>query len=169
MLVAPNYLLPRLLELIEREAQHARAGKGGRIRAKLNGLADPDVVRALYAASQAGVDIELIVRGICTLRPGVPGVSERIRVVSILGRFLEHARILHFANAGDPEYYIGSADWRTRNLRRRVEVVTPVRDAACRQRLGDILDAELRDPDAWELSSDGRYVRPASRFSTSTA
>jgi polyphosphate kinase len=169
MLVAPNYLLPRLLELIEREAQHARAGKGGRIRAKLNGLADPDVVRALYAASQAGVDIELIVRGICTLRPGVPGVSERIRVVSILGRFLEHARILHFANAGDPEYYIGSADWRTRNLRRRVEVVTPVRDAACRQRLGDILDAELRDPDAWELSPDGRYVRPASRFSTSTA
>lgn len=169
ILVSPTFLLPRLLELIEREAEHARTGKGGRIRAKFNGLADPDVVRALYGASQAGVDIELIVRGICTLRPGVPGVSERIRVVSILGRFLEHARIFRFENAGDPEYYIGSADWRSRNLRRRVEVVTPVRDPACRQRLSDILAAELRDPDAWELSSDGGYMRAAGPVSTSTA
>ncbi len=169
ILVSPTYLLPRLLELIEREAHHARAGKGGRIRAKLNGLADPEVIQTLYAASQAGVDIDLIVRGICTLRPGVVGVSERIRVISILGRFLEHARIFHFANGGDPEYYIGSADWRSRNLRRRVEVVTPVRDAASRQRLAEILDAELRDPDAWELLPDGQYARSAARFATSTA
>ncbi len=157
ILVAPTHLLGRLLALIEREAAHARAGESGRIRAKLNGLADPEIIEALYRASQAGVAIDLSVRGVCTLRPGVVGLSERIRVVSILGRFLEHARIYHFANAGAPEYYIGSADWRPRNLRRRVEVVAPVRDPVCRSRLDAILESELADGTAWELLSDGSY------------
>ncbi|MGH7530282.1 MAG: polyphosphate kinase 1 [Gemmatimonadales bacterium] len=159
ILVSPTFLLPRLLQLIERETEHARAGRPAGIRAKLNGLADPDVVEALYRASQAGVNIELVVRGVCRLRPGVPGLSERIRVVSILGRFLEHARILRFTNGGDPDYYIGSADWRPRNLRRRVEVVAPVRDAACRARLDEILERQLADPDGWELAADGGYAR----------
>ena len=161
ILVAPTYLLHRLVELIDREAEHARAGRTARIRAKLNGLADAEVIAALYRASAAGVDIDLIVRGVCTLRPGVPGLSDRIRVVSILGRFLEHARISHFTNGGDAEYYLGSADWRPRNLRRRVEVVAPVSDPACRGRLDAILDAELADPTAWELQSDGSYRRRA--------
>ena len=161
ILVSPTYLANRLVELIDREAAHARAG-GGRdtwIRAKLNGLADPEIITALYRASQAGVDVALVVRGVCTLRPGVVGLSERIRVVSVLGRFLEHARIYAFANGGDAEYYIGSADWRARNLRQRVEVVTPVRDAACRSRLDAILAAELDDPTAWDLDPDGGYHR----------
>ena len=159
LLVAPNFLLPTLLAHIERETEHARAGRPARIRAKLNGLSDTKVVDALYRASRAGVEIDLIVRSLCTLRPGVPGLSERIRVVSGLGRFLEHARIYHFANGGEDEYYIGSADWRTRNLRRRVEVVTPVRDADGRARLDRILELELADPTAWELRSSGEYVR----------
>ena len=159
LLVAPAGLLDGLLARIEREADHARAGRGGRIRAKLNGLADVTVIQALYRASQAGVDVELVVRGICTLRPAVPGLSERIRVVSILGRFLEHARIYHFANGGGgaDEYYIGSADWRPRNLRRRVEVVAPVFDAAARAQLDRILETELNLPAAWLLSADGSY------------
>src|SRR5207247_1841276 len=132
LLVAPTNMLRRFLDLIEREAEHARAGRGGRIRVKLNGLADGPVIAALYRASQAGASVELVVRGICMLRPGVPGLSERIRVTSILGRFLEHARIYHFENGGAAEYYIGSADWRPRNLRRRIEVAVPVRDAAAR-------------------------------------
>ena len=161
ILVSPTYLANRLVELIDREAAHARAGGGGgaRIRAKLNGLADPEIITALYRASQAGVDVDLIVRGVCTLRPGVVGLSERIRVVSVLGRFLEHARIYHFANGDAAEYYIGSADWRARNLRHRVEVVAPVRDAACRSRLDAILEAELADPTAWDLDPDGAYHR----------
>ena len=164
LLVAPADLLDRLLAMIEREAVHARAGRRARIRAKLNGLADSTVAQALYKASQAGVDVDLVVRGICTLRPGVPGLSERIRVVSILGRFLEHARIYHFANGGDDgeEYYIGSADWRPRNLRRRVEVVVPVFDPAARRTLDGILTAELTAPAAWLLRPDGGYDRPES-------
>ncbi|HEV8380430.1 MAG TPA: polyphosphate kinase 1 [Gemmatimonadales bacterium] len=157
LLVAPTAMLERLLALIDREAAHARAGKPARIRAKLNALSDSTVIQALYRASQAGVTIDLVVRGICTLRPGVPGLSERIRVVSILGRFLEHARIYHFANGGDEEYYIGSADWRPRNLRRRVEVMTPVFDPAARQRLNKILTQELMTQDAWLLRPDGGY------------
>jgi polyphosphate kinase len=164
LLVAPTNMLDRFLGLIGREAEHARAGRGGRIRAKLNGLADATVIDALYRAAQAGVDVELVVRGLCMLRPGVPGLSERIRVVSILGRFLEHGRIYHFANAGAPEYYIGSADWRPRNLRRRVEVVTPVDDPRARARLDHVLDVQLADPGAWTLQSDGTYARdPAAR------
>jgi polyphosphate kinase len=159
LLVAPTNMLDRLLALIAREAEHARAGRGGRIRAKLNGLADCTVIGALYRASQAGVDIELVVRGICMLRPGIPGLSERIRVVSVLGRFLEHGRIYYFGNAGAPEYYIGSADWRPRNLRRRIEVLTPVDDAAARSRLDRILDTELTQAGAWSLESDGSYTR----------
>jgi polyphosphate kinase len=159
LLVAPTDLLDRLLALIERETEHARAGKPARIRAKLNAISDSTVIQALYRASQAGVSIDLVVRGICTLRPGVPGLSERIRVVSILGRFLEHARIYHFANAGNEEYYMGSADWRPRNLRRRVEVVAPVYDAAARQKLDAILTHQLADPHAWLLRADGGYDR----------
>jgi polyphosphate kinase len=160
LLVAPTDMLERFLALIARETAHARTGRGGRIRAKLNGLADCSVIGALYSASQAGVDVELVVRGICMLRPGIPGLSERIRVVSVLGRFLEHARIYQFANGGEePEYYVGSADWRPRNLRRRIEVVAPVDDAAARARLDGILDRELADPEAWTLQSDGTYLQ----------
>ncbi len=159
LLVAPTDMLDRFLALIARETEHARAGRGGRIRAKLNGLADCTVIGALYRASQAGVDVDLVVRGICMLRPGIPGLSGRIRVVSVLGRFLEHARIYHFANAGAPEYYLGSADWRPRNLRRRVEVITPVDDAAARARIDRILERELVEPGAWRLESDGSYTR----------
>jgi polyphosphate kinase len=162
LLVSPADLLERVLAMIEREAAHARAGRPARIRAKLNGLADATVTQALYRASQAGVDIDLSVRGICTLRPGVPGLSERIRVVSILGRFLEHGRIYHFANGGtEEEYYIGSADWRPRNLRRRVEVVAPVHDPALREKLDAILQEELEGSSEhkrrWMLTADGRY------------
>jgi polyphosphate kinase len=159
LLVAPNFLLPALLARIEREAEHARAGRPARIRVKVNGLSDSTVVDALYRASRAGVEIDLIVRSLCTLRPGVPGLSERIRVISGLGRFLEHARIYHFGNGGDDEYFIGSADWRPRNLRRRVEVVAPIRDQAARVRLDRLLELELADPTAWEMRESGEYVR----------
>ena len=117
------------------------------------------MVQALYSASQAGVTIELVVRGIFTLRPGVPGVSERIRVVSRLGRFLEHARIYEFGPPGRAQHYIGSADWRPRNLRRRIEAVVPVEDPAARERLTTQLDRELADPQAWVLHADGSYGR----------
>lgn len=160
IVVAPSGLLPWLLGAIATEIDHALAGRPARIRAKINGLADAEVIRALYRASEAGVQVELVVRGQCTLRPGLPGVSSRIRVVSILGRFLEHARIYHFTNGGDDRYYIGSADWRPRNLRRRVEVVVATRAPEARARLGAILDAELADSTGWELQHDGRYERP---------
>jgi polyphosphate kinase len=157
LLVAPEHLLPGLLARIGRETEHARARRPARIRAKLNGLDDPEIIRALYDASQAGVEIDLIVRGLCTLKPGVPGLSDRIRVRSIVGRFLEHARIYHFANDGADEYLIGSADWRSRNLRRRVEVVAFVLDPDSRARLDAILTCELEDPSAWVLAGDGSY------------
>jgi polyphosphate kinase len=157
LLVAPEHLLPGLLERIEREKEHARSSRPARIRAKLNGLDDPEVIRALYAASEAGVEIDLMVRGVCTLKPGVPGVSSRIRVRCLVGRFLEHARIYHFGNGGADEYFIASADWRSRNLRHRVEAATPVLDPACRRRLDLVLTRELADPSAWELGPDGTY------------
>ena len=157
--VAPNSLAPEIGRCIEREIEHARAGRPARIQAKMNGLADRKVVRALYRASEAGVEVDLVVRAICTLRPGVPGLSSRIRIQSILGRFLEHARIYYFHNAGQDEYFMGSADWRKRNLRKRVEVVTPVDDVAARRRLRRILDAELADPRAWVLRPDGCWER----------
>jgi polyphosphate kinase len=157
--VAPDGLLPWLLERVDREVEHARAGRPARIRAKLNGLADTEVVQALYRASRAGVTIDLVVRGVCILRPGVPGHSDGIRVVSRLGRFLEHARIYHFGNGGAEEYCIGSADWRPRNLRRRVEVVAPVTDPTARATLDEMLTRELTDPDRWVLEADGSYTR----------
>jgi polyphosphate kinase len=158
-LISPRQLLPELLSRIEREAAHARAGKAAHIRMKVNGLSDSDVVNALFRASQDGVRIELVVRGVCTLRPGVSGVSDRITIVSVLGRFLEHARAFYFANAGAPEYYIGSADLRPRNLRRRVELMAPVRDPASRAQIDALFDAYVADPCAWELTSAGEYVR----------
>ncbi len=157
LLVAPQHLLPGLLERIARESEHARSRRPARVRAKLNGLDDPEVIRALYQASHDGVEIDLVVRGLCTLKPGVPGLSERIRVRGLVGRFLEHARIVHFHNGGEDEYLIGSADWRSRNLRRRVEVLTPVLDPDCRARLDGILERELDDPSAWVLTADGSY------------
>jgi polyphosphate kinase len=159
LLVAPRHLLPGILQRIEREAAHARAGHEARITAKLNGLSDPDIVRALYRASRDGVEVDLIVRGICTLRPGVARRSDRIRVTSVVGRFLEHSRIYRFLNAGSPEYFIGSADLRPRNLRRRVEVLAPIRAAAHRQTIDRILDAYLNDPTAWELAVNGEYTK----------
>jgi polyphosphate kinase len=162
-LVAPAGLITGLCERIEREAEHAREGRGGRIRMKVNGISDREVVHALYRASQAGVEIDLIVRGICTLTPGVPGISDNIRVISIVGRFLEHARIMHFGGGGAPEYFIGSADLRPRNLRRRVEVLAPVHDIDLRSRLDWLLDLELSDPTAWELSSNGTYQQRQGR------
>jgi polyphosphate kinase len=158
-LVAPSQLLPSLLERIEREATHARAGRASGITIKANGLADREVVQALYRASQAGVPIDLVIRGICTLRPGVAGLSDTIRVVSVVGRFLEHSRIYRFENDGAPEYFIGSADMRPRNLRRRVELLVPVPDTTHRARLDDILTRYLDDGTAWELRPDGSFVR----------
>jgi len=161
-LVAPVQLLPSILELIERETRHARAGKAAGIRIKVNGLSDAEVVRALYRASEAGVRIELIVRGICTLRPDVAGRSDTIRVLSVVGRFLEHSRVYRFENAGDPEYFIGSSDLRPRNLRRRVELLVPVLDTTHREQLDRILELYLQDGTGWALRADGSYVRSAS-------
>ncbi|MEO7520562.1 MAG: polyphosphate kinase 1, partial [Gemmatimonas sp.] len=160
LLVAPSNLRERTIALIDREAEHASAGRGGRIIAKMNALVDPDVISALYRASQAGVQTDLIVRGICCLVPGLPHMSERIRVISIVGRFLEHSRALYFANGGRPEYFIGSADWMPRNLDRRVEVLTPIEDLQLHQQLHSVLETSLADDrQAWELGSDGSYAR----------
>jgi polyphosphate kinase len=158
LLVAPQGLRPRLLALIAREAAHARAGRPARIVAKMNAVVDHEVIDALYDASEAGVTIDLIVRGICCLRPGVPGRSERIRVISVIGRFLEHSRIWMFENGGTAEFFIGSADWMPRNLDRRVEVVTPVSAEAHRRHLRAVLDVCLEDDrTAWELTAAGDY------------
>jgi polyphosphate kinase len=160
LLVAPGDMRQRFRELIDRETEHARQGKGGRIIAKMNALVDGDTIEALYQASQAGVEIDLIVRGICCLRPGVPGVSEHIRVISIIGRFLEHSRVFYFANAGEEEYYFGSADWMPRNFDRRVEAVAPVDDKTLHPRLHSLLETLLHDNrQAWELEPDGSYIQ----------
>jgi polyphosphate kinase len=156
--VAPRTLRQRTLEAVEREAAHARAGKKARIIVKLNSLADPEVIRALYRASQAGAEIDLIIRGICCLRPGVKGVSETIRVRSIVGRFLEHSRALYFYNDGAEDIFLSSADWMPRNLNSRIEVVFPVEDPRLKEKVMDILDLYLRDNEkARELRSDGSY------------
>jgi len=161
LIIAPINLRERMVELIERETEHANNGRPARIVAKMNRLADAGIVHALYEASQAGVKIDLIVRGICTLRPGVPGLSDNIRVRSIVGRLLEHSRLYLFENGGDEEIYTGSADWMPRNLDRRVEVLAPIRDEKLKNFLrGKFLDSYLRDNvKARELNSDGLYTR----------
>jgi polyphosphate kinase len=163
ILQSPFTLHPGLLKKIEREAANARAGKPSGIIAKLNAINEPKVIRALYHASQAGVKVELIVRGACGLRPGVKGVSENIRVRSIIGRFLEHSRIYWFANGGEPELYASSADWMERNLLRRIETCFPILDPSLAERVRtEDLENYLRDnTQAWELKSDGSYERLA--------
>ena len=168
LLLAPFTMHRRVMELIRRETRHAREGKPARIVAKMNALLEEGVIRALYAASQAGVRIDLVVRGACALRPGVKGVSENIRVRSILGRFLEHHRVWYFENAGDPDVWLTSADWMGRNMFRRIEVAFPVRDPELRRR---VLDEGLREyladtRDAWSLRSDGTWVRVTPRGRT---
>ncbi|SDF72127.1 polyphosphate kinase [Halorubrum xinjiangense] len=158
LLIAPVTMRERFTEMVKREAEHARAGRRARIVVKINGLEDPSMVEELYRASTAGVEIDLIVRDICRLRPGIEGLSENITVHSIVGRFLEHARIFYFENGGSPEWYIGSADWMTRNLDYRVEAVTPVEDTQLREQLRFILEASLTDNRRrWVMQSDGTY------------
>ncbi len=160
LLVAPVGLRQRFLQLVEREAEHARNGRPARIIMKLNAVVDAESIEALYRASQAGVEIDLIVRGICCLRPQVPGLSDRIRVISIVGRFLEHSRLWYFANDGHAEFYIGSADWMPRNFDRRVECATPVEDPQLHLRLMALLETCLSDNrQAWELAADGAFAQ----------
>lgn len=160
LLHAPFTLHQRVLELIERETANALAGKRARIIVKINGLTEAEVIRSLYRASCAGVQVDLIVRGICCLRPGVEGLSENIRVVSIIGRFLEHSRVYWFANAGKPEVYCSSADWMERNLINRVESCFPVEDRRLARRLRRDLEVHLRDnAQSWELQPDGSYTQ----------
>jgi polyphosphate kinase len=158
--VAPLGLHERVLQLIDRERARAAAGEPAHIAAKLNALVDPSVIEALYAAAQAGVEIDLLVRGICCLRPGVPGVSERIRVRSVVDRFLEHSRVMAFGVGERTEVFISSADWMPRNFQRRIEVLIPIEDGALKQRLLDeVLGLGLRDSvKARELRPDGTYV-----------
>jgi len=158
--VAPLALHERIIALVDREAEHAAAGRPARIVAKLNALVEPEVIEALYRASCAGVQIDLIVRGTCSLRPGVPGASENIRVRSLVGRFLEHARVLLFGNGGATEVYLSSADWMERNFFSRVEICFPVTRAALKRRLAADLELELRDNrQAWQMAPDGRWWR----------
>lgn len=161
LIVAPSRMQAFFLEKIQQEAENQKKGGTGRIIAKINGLLEPAVIQALYRASQAGVKIDLICRGICALRPGIPGVSENIRVVSIVDRFLEHSRVFYFHNNGDPQVYIGSADWMDRNLSRRVEVVFPIENAELKQRMiHEVLGVGLSDnTKSRELLPDGSYRR----------
>jgi polyphosphate kinase len=160
LLVAPTTLRDGFTALIEREAEHARAGRPAGILAKLNAISDARMVQSLYRASQAGVPIELIVRGMCELRPGIPGVSENIRVRSIVGRFLEHSRVFVFTNGGQREIYMGSADWMGRNLDRRVETTVPVLDPEIGDRIVGVLNVMLADDTkARWLRPDGSYER----------
>ncbi len=160
LLHSPFTLHAGLIERIARERDHAAAGREGRIVAKLNALVEPGIIEALYEAAMAGVEINLVVRGMCCLRPGVEGVSERIRVRSIVGRFLEHSRVYFFANDGDPQYWLSSADWMERNFFRRVETCFPVDDPKLRERLQREIDGYLNDnSQAWLLAADGKYAR----------
>ena len=163
LLVAPAGLMQGMLDRIERESEHARAGRPAAIIAKMNGLMDPAIIKALYRASQAGVEIDLIVRGICCLRAGLPGISDNIRVYSIIGRFLEHSRVFYFANGGSEEIWLGSADWMNRNLRGRVEVVFPILNQELRQRIyRELLELALADHvKSRQMQSDGTYIRRA--------
>ncbi|MFV2073352.1 MAG: polyphosphate kinase 1 [Thermoanaerobaculales bacterium] len=160
LLVAPHNMRGRFLELIRREAEHAGAGRAAGIRAKMNQLQDPEIIRELYRASQAGVPITLNIRGLCCLRPGIPGLSDTIQVFSVLGRFLEHGRIYGFENDGSPEYFFGSADWMKRNLDRRVETISPVDEPTLIADVEEILTvAENDNHSAWDMQPDGTYVR----------
>ena len=161
LLQSPFTLHPGVLQRIAREAAHARAGRPGRIVAKMNALNEPEVVRALYRASQAGVEIDLIVRGACAVRPGIPGISDSIRVRSVVGRFLEHHRIWWFGNNDTPELYCSSADWLERNLLRRVETAFPLLDpgVAARVQREGLLNYLADNQNAWELRADGCYER----------
>jgi polyphosphate kinase len=160
LLQSPFGLHAAVVEKIEREAQTATAGRSGRIIAKMNSLVDPQVIEALYRASRAGVQIDLIIRGLCALRPGIPGVSDNIRVRSIVGRFLEHSRVFFFENGGASELYLASADWMERNFFRRVEIAFPVREETHRERIVRDLNYYLSDnTQSWALSRDGRYQR----------
>ena len=164
MLIAPVNMRDRFFELIRREAEHARAGRPCGIYAKMNQLQDPDVIRELYGAGQAGVPITLNVRGLCCLRPGVPGLSDTVRVYSVVGRFLEHSRLYRFTNGGNAEYFTGSADWMHRNLTNRIETVVPVQDPALRRALDEVIEVYETDTcSAWDCGADGIYVqrRPA--------
>jgi polyphosphate kinase len=158
LIVAPGNMRPTITALIEREIEHAAAGRKARILAKMNSLVDLDVMAALYEASRAGVAVDLIVRGICCLRPGIPEVSDRIRVISIVGRFLEHSRAWYFSNGGNEEVFISSADWMPRNLDRRIETAAPLEHQAHRELVRDLLELMWRDNrQAWELSPDGTW------------
>lgn len=160
LMVGPHHLRQRFTDLIHREERNCRAGRSCGIRAKMNQLQDPLIIRQLYRASQAGVPIRLNVRGICCLKAGVAGLSENIQVFSTLGRFLEHGRIYRFENDGDPEFFIGSADWMQRNLNRRMETITPVTDPVLKQELEQILQVYENDNcSAWDMQPDGRYLR----------
>ena len=160
LLVAPVTLRRQMQALIQREIDHAKAGKTASIKAKMNALVDPRIIALLYEASQAGVQIDLVVRGMCSLRPGLDGVSENIRVSSVIGRFLEHSRLFWFENGGEHETYIGSADWMGRNLDRRVEAVVPVEDPDLHERLTRLIDSYLNDNcTAWDMQSDGSFSR----------
>jgi polyphosphate kinase len=160
LLVAPHGIRSGIIERIERESEHARAGGSGLIQFKVNSLVDEDVVDALYRASRAGVRIDLVVRGMCTLRPGVPGLSDHVRVRSILGRFLEHSRIFRFGNDGSAEFWIGSADLMHRNLDRRVEALVRVTDKAAQDTLDGVFELAMSDEvSAFELTSSGQWLR----------
>jgi len=161
LIIAPKYLADRIIALIDRERRHAEAGLPARIIAKINALVDPGAIEALYAASRAGVQIDLMIRGICCLRPGVPGTSDNIRVFSVVDKFLEHSRISYFQNGDAPEVYLSSADWMPRNFRRRVEVMFPVEDPRLKSRIVDgILGVALADNvKARVLQPDGTYIR----------
>ena len=157
LLVAPVTLRSRMEDLIRREIDHAQAGRGGRIRAKMNALVDPAIIALLYEASQAGVMIDLVVRGMCSLRPQLEGISDNIQVVSVIGRFLEHSRLFWFGNGGEPELFFGSADWMSRNLDRRVEAVAPIEDPKLRHQLEQAIDLYLNDTGAWHMDNQGKF------------
>lgn len=172
LLIAPVNMRKRYTEMIQREIEHAKAGRKARIFAKMNQLEDREIIELLYKASKAGVQIDLIIRGICCLRPGLPEISENIRVMSIIGRFLEHTRIFYFHNDGEDEYYFGSADWMRRNLDFRVEAAVPVESPELKHELKEIIDIMLNDNRfAWDLLPDGTYKqrRPRSKSRTRSA
>ena len=160
LLVAPVNMREKFLKLIHREIEHQKQGYPSYIIAKMNSLVDPEIISALYEASQVGVNIDLIIRGICCVRPKVKGLSDRIRVISVIGRFLEHSRIFYFSNGGEEQVYIGSADWMPRNLDARVEVITPVEEVSLIKELKQILEIILADNrQAWDLKADGTYIQ----------